>query len=97
MPKKRRGSNLSRKSSRSGRGLKNKDSSFAAASRIRRVATARALAARDTIADVVAREITTPARGRGRPRKPRSDLVRPRFNAKKDKKKKPRAARTLEF
>ena len=39
--------------------------------------------ARDTIADVVAREITTPARGR--------------FNAKKDKKKKPRAARTLEF
>ena len=92
MPKKRRGSNLSRKSSRSGRGLKIKDSSFAAASRIRRVATARALAARDTIADVVAREITTPARGRGRPQKPR-----PRFNAKKDKEKKPRAARTLEL
>ena len=93
MPKKRRGSNLSRKSSRNGHRLNQKNVSRAADSRIRRVAAA----ARDAIPDVIAREITTPARWRGRPRKPRSDLVRPRFNAKKDKKKKPRAARTLEF
>ena len=93
MPKKRRGGNLSRKSSRNGHRLNQKNVSRAADSRIRRVAAA----ARDAIPDVIAREITTPARGRGRPRKPRSDLVRPRFNAKKDKKKKPRAARTLEF
>ena len=93
MPKKRRGSNLSRKSSRNGHRLNKKNVSRATDSRIRRVAAA----ARDAIPDVIAREITTPARGRGRPQTPRSALVRPRFNAKKDKKKKPRAARTLEF